>query len=110
MKEKKTKKKQELHDKCMCNDCKNKREMTKRVLDSWVQLEAGRIAREIIYGKPKVMNSIAEGWRTLNESLVVEKHRHILKQKSWLDARYLRCDCGLVFVWNAIKQEYEEEK
>lgn len=110
MKSKKNNNKKELHDKCMCKDCKDKREMTKLVLDSWVKAEAGRIAREIIYGKPEQMNPIAKGWKALNESLVVEKHKHILKQKSWLDATYLRCDCGLVLRWNITKQQYEEEK
>jgi hypothetical protein len=37
------------------------------------------------------------------------KHKHILKQKNFLDASYLKCEkCNLTFRWNIIKRRYME--
>lgn len=38
-------------------------------------------------------------------------HKHILKQKNILDARYLKCEiCNLSFEWDILKQRYIQIK
>ncbi len=37
-----------------------------------------------------------------------EKHKHLLKQRNILDGSILKCNCGLTFIWNPLKFEYEE--
>lgn len=110
MKKKKTKK--ELHELCKCKDCERQREISKKVLDSWVQLEAGRIAREIIYGKPKtsvIWDEAKDAWKGLNDSLKVNPICNYCKKELTHNLR-LYCACGHAFCSVKCSNQYHSEK
>jgi len=85
---------------------KNTRNWTR----TWVKghyINSGKINKN---GKP-VYNWVNGFWKVqkLSERKTKTKqHKHILKQKNFLDASYLKCNCGLAFVWNVMKLQYEE--
>jgi len=114
-------KKKELHEQCVCKDCIAQREMSKAVLDSWVQLEAGRIAREIIYSKSAIVydeakeedrntiwKDIGKAWKTMNDSIKVGNPICVHCGKELTHNLRLYCACGYAFCSNQCSDKYHK--
>lgn len=77
---------------------------------TWIKghyINSGKIDKN---GKP-VYKWIKGFWRIekiTERHKTRRQHQHTLKQKNFLDASYLKCNCGLAFRWNIMKLQYEE--